>query len=1265
MFRGKIHGLWLALGAAALALVLLLSAAWAVGRSDAFRAWLVDEIKAQVAQATGAQLEIRSLDGSLLFNAQAQGLSLAHEGRKVLEVERLELSYNLLSLLGGRIRITSLTALRPRVSLPLPLPSGGDDEVGLALSIKRLKITGGSLEAGEQLGALQSATQVDLDGRLTLDARGLKARAKLHRSLLSVQGLAKPVLLSLESSLDSKRLKLMRLVASSGPNQVELSGEVALAAPHSFKALIKAPRLIAGDLPLDWPLPALPSGPLALELTAGGSMQKITLRGQVSQGVQTLKLDGWLEPQAGAMAFSGRLEQVALADWGLPMVQAKLDGGWSLDSPAWPVDDASLNLELDLDQAAWQKLSAGPVKAKAQLQGNLIMVQGLSLTTPWGRVDAQGSLKLPQGAAPLTLDAQASLHELTPPPGLKLPLPAGLAQAKISGQVRAKGALEDLALELDLDKSQAAPGLEIDSLHAKGRREGGHWRLEEMHLESNLATLDAKGRVYWDQAKLRFKLTVPDMAELIQRLTESKLSPPVALSGALEAKGRLTGSWAHPDLKVELSVGRLFTRHALARQLRLEADIKNLGPHLKGWAQMTAAGWMSGEIFLDRAAVRAEFVDGKEEVLVQGEGPDTGISFKLTSKNLLKLPFKAGLSDLWVRRGTLGRWDQKGAAQIILGSEEVKVSSFELVQGSERVTLSGDFKHTGEIQAGLELDSIKMNHVVGQGTSLPPRSRLDGKATVSGTLGQPTLTIKGKVRDLELEGMDPMSAEFSADYGGERIKIDGRVSYGSHQVLELSGWSGLSVSLRPPVWEPTGEGIHLQATGRELPLALAGSLVPGIREMRGKAQLQLTVGGTFKQPTVAGYLKLNDGSLVVDSTGQQVQKIDLDLTIDGALVSINRAQAVSDGEIKITGSLKLPFRNPGALDLELSSHNLLVVAGDYAQMDVTSQVRLTGDFQRPVISGRVGVSDIGVRLGLSAPAGIEDVVVLKPGQKPPPLEIKDKRFHLPPILNPLKVDLEVSLGDRTRITLDDGWMEATGGLMLKKEPDGPLIFSGVVQVNQGLILLSGRRFDVLGGKVDFAGKNQPNPNLNAEARLQMGSITVFVEVGGTANNPVISLNSLPPMSQADILSTIIFGRPSSELNKGQSKELSAQALALLGQAGQKEMAKLFGADLSPDVVTVHNAPSAGPSLEAGKYLNENLYLRYRQNLGPYGGQNVGLEYRFTRYFAIESTIGNTRDNGVDIVFTRDFDFFREEKKAKTQDKTPTPLDQPEQKTPAQ
>ena len=1267
MAEGKRRGWWRILGAVLLLLVLLVATAWVVSGTDAFRTWLVTQIQTKVAQETGAKLEIQSLGGSLLFNARVEGLRLSQKGRTLLAVERLELSYSPLALIGGRLKINSLSAVRPLLSLPLPL--GGSGGPGLALSVREMNISEGRVEIGGGLaGPLRGASQIDLEGRLILDKRGLRAKLKLHRSLLRLQGLDKPVFLSLETTLVPKRAILHRLVATRGSNQVELRGEMELQAPYKLKARLTAPRLDAAELPVAWPLPARPQGLLALELAAKGPWERLELHGVLSQGAQVVGLGGWLRPASGAMAFTGRLERVALASWGLPQAPVTLNGGWSLASPAWPGSkDTPLNLKLNLSHAAWDQLQAGPVRLKAQWQGERILLENLNLQAPWGRVEAEGRLELPQGGKPLTLEAKAGFKELTLPPGLKPPLPPGLKQVKLSGQIKAQGGLEDLALELDLDKSHLAPGLELDSLQAQGQRQGGQWLLNELHLKSSLANLDAKGAARLEQGEVRFRLAVPDMAALIERLSESKLTPPVALAGALEAKGRLSGPWSHPDLKADITVGNMFTRHAQAHQVYIEADLKNLGPRLSGWAQMTTAGWLSGEIFLERAVARAEFVDGRQVLMVQAEGPETGVSFKLTSRDLLRAPLRASLSDLWVRRGALGRWDQKGAAHLVLGEQEIKVQDFSLRQGQEQVSFSGDIQFAGPIAANLKLDNLKLIHVIGAGANPPPQARLNGEAVVKGTLEHPLFQIKGKVRGLEWPGMKPMAVEFSGDYGGARIEIAGQVLYDGQKVMDMSGWAGLSVSLRPPVWEPTGEGIHLRTTAQALPLALVGSLLPGVRGLRGTARLNLEAGGTFKQPTLRGWLKLDDGRLVVDATGQRVEKIELDLELSGKRLTIRRARAVSDGKLELSGNLTLPLGGPGSLDLDLTSQDLLLLAGPYAQMDLTAKLHVGGDFAYPEVSGRVGVSDIVVRMGLSAPAGLEDVVVLKAGQAPPPLEPKEERFSLPPFLDPLKVDLEASLGQPAHITMADGWMDASGGLKLSKVPGGPLYFGGKVQVKKGLVLLAGRRFEVLTGRLDFAGKDQPNPNLHGQARLNMGTTTVFVEVGGTANNPLINLSSIPPMSQADILSTIIFGRSSAELNKGQSKELSAQALALLGQAGQKEMTKLFGPDLSPDVVTVHNAPSAGPSLEAGKYLSEDLYLRYRQNLGPYGGQNVGLEYRFTRYFSIESTIGNTRDNGVDFVFTRDFDFFRRGKAvpADTGEGPLAPAAQPEDKPAAQ
>jgi translocation and assembly module TamB len=1251
MARRGMRGLWLALAVAAGFFLLLAVAAWGFSRSDTFRSWLVTELKAQVHQATGARLELSSLGGSLLFDAQAQGVALVKDGRRLLSVERLELSYNPLALLGGRVKINSLVAVRPVVDLPWDFPAG-QGGAGLAVTLSHLSVTGGSLSAGGGLGPLQNAREVELTGRFSLDQRGLKARVRVERARLGLEGMERPLTLKLAARLDGERLRVESLQLSDGASRVKLEGRASLKEPYRLKARLSAPHLETAALPFAWPFPEKPEGPMALELTLEGPWRRLKVAGALKQEAQTVPFQGWLALDGGAMELTGRLQGVRLASWGLP-VPAAVEGGWRLASRIWPgMQGSQATLALDLSRASCQGISAGPVKLEARLADDALLINSLALTAGWGRLAGQGRLTLPAGEQPLRLEGSLAFNGLKPPRALAGELPPWLTQAVLNGRASAAGTLQELSLEVQLEPSQVAQGLEITSLAASGGRKQGAWRVERLELQAPLASLEARGWAQPGAASLSFKLGVPDIAALSQALSEAEIAPPVILSGSLEAQGQISGPWERPGLKVRLSARHLLSRHVLARQVRMEADLKGLGGSPQGWVSMAAEGWISGEIFLERVAVRAEFDGGGGNVVLQAQGPETGLALRLDSRDLLSLPLKAKLSKAWIRRGLLGRWEQQGSAQVLLGREEVRIKSLELKQGSERMSLEADFRPAGnEVSARLKLQDILLSRLLGQRPNLPAGARLEGSAKVEGLLNQPRLEINGRIRGLEWPGMEPTRVEFRGNYDNDLLRIAGRVYYGQREVMDLEGRAGLTISLRPPVWETTAEGIRLKASARELPLALAAPLIPVLDRVQGRARLDLEVDGSFDRPNLRGRLQVSGGKFIVATSGQIVDHIELDLALEGARLVVNQARALSDGELRISGQLTLPLGGPGGLDLHLTSSNLLVLLGTMGQLDASAEVRLGGDFSRPVLTGRVDVSDIVVRYGLAEPAGMADVVVLKPGHKPPPLEKKAKRFKLPPRLDGLKVDLTAALGNPTRVNLDDGWLDATGGVHLTKQPGQPLIFNGAVFIRKGRMIIAGKRFEVLEGKMDFQGKQQPDPALSAEVRLQMGSTTVFVSVAGTAQDPSVNLSSLPPMSQADILSSIIFGRPAAELSKGQSKELSAQALALLGQVGRKEMSKIFGPDLSPDVVTVYNTPSAGPSLEAGKYLSEDLYLRYRQNLGPYGGQNVGLEYRFSRYFSVESTVGNTRDNGVDLIFTRDFDFSFE-RPAKPDEKTP-------------
>ncbi|RJX33410.1 MAG: hypothetical protein C4525_09080 [Desulfarculus sp.] len=1221
-------------------------AAWGLGQSQAARGWLLERLQQKVAAATGARLELASLEGSLLLDARLKGLALVKDGRLLLAVDELRLSYNPLSLLLGRLSIRSLTAVRPRVSLPWDLAASAGGAPPLSLSVAAVEVIDGALEAGGGLGPLQRGEGVALSGSLVLDVLGLRARVRLKRGRLWLQGLPGPLDLEGRARLRNRHLELERLLVASGPNQVRVDGGLDLAPRVALKLKLRAQGLKPEALPLGWPLPQPPRGPLDLTLTLTGPLERLQLEGQLRQGRSRLRLEGWCDPLRGALQMRADLKDLSLPDWGLAGLPLTLEGRVQASAEAWPdANGAELSLSLELSRVQYQQTQAGPLRAQARLEGSRLVLESLSLESAWGGISGQGQAKLPLAGRPWRAEGRLELRQVGAPPALAGELPGLLQQARFSGQVEFAGGEQDLELKLKLGPSLLAPGLEIKGLEARGGRRKGRWQLSQLALESPLASLSAQGRADLEGGDLAFRLRLPDLARLSEELGRHQLPLPQGVEGDLEAQGSLSGPWRSLRLSGRLWAQRLLTSHAWMRRAEAEFDLRQLGPRPLGWANLRARPLISGELFLARAQARVELAEQGQQLSLEARGPEISLGLGLTSRQLFRLPLKAELHGLWLERPETGRWSQQGRAPLVLDQREVQVQGFVLAQGQQRLELAGRMEPAGgAVQATVRLHGLRLAPLLRNQLTLPWRSELSVQGQLSGSLHQPRFALSGRLTGLQWRDLPATEVEFAGSYGQESLNLQGSAQQAGRPVAQVQARLGYALSLRPPVAEPTQAGLSVQARARELALELLAPLLPGISSLKGRLRLNLEVAGSLARPELQGRLEVSQGALVVEASGQEVKGIELLLSLQGGRLSVERCQAQSGGELKVEGHADLPRGGgPGSLDLHLAARGVKVSLGTAGQMTAQADLGLTGSLARPMLKGLLRPSDLTIALSLSQPAGLEDVVMLRSGQKPPPLSRMEEKFSLPPALDSLAVEVRAELAAPTRVNLSDGWLDARGSLLLQKEPGGPLTFNEGIVVDKGLLILSGKRFEILEGGLNFRGRAEPNPDVEAEAKLSMGATTVFVNVTGTASNPLINLSSLPPMSQTDILSTIIFGRPANKLTTGQSRELSAQALALLGAAGRQELEKIFGPALTPDVVTVYNAPSTGSSLEAGKYLSEQLYLRYRQNLGPYGGQNVGLEYRFSRDFAVESQMGSTRDSGVDLVFSKDLDFSWEDR----------------------
>ena len=200
-----------------------------------------------------------------------------------------------------------------------------------------------------------------------------------------------------------------------------------------------------------------------------------------------------------------------------------------------------------------------------------------------------------------------------------------------------------------------------------------------------------------------------------------------------------------------------------------------------------------------------------------------------------------------------------------------------------------------------------------------------------------------------------------------------------------------------------------------------------------------------------------------------------------------------------------------------------------------------------------------------------------------------------------------------------------------------------------------REFDVVSGRVQFFGTADLNPSIDIVAAHRVrtsqagpgAQLTVLVHLTGTMRTPRIRLTSDTPtqLAESDLLSYLIFGRPSFELG-GIGGAFAEQLLVqeVLGgilasglerpilqtgicdyvrvQPGVNTFAGLFGADF----LSTLNAAA----IECGREVADNVFLTIETGIGALFGDRgalmwgLGLEWQIDQQWSWDISYGPVR-----------------------------------------
>lgn len=522
--------------------------------------------------------------------------------------------------------------------------------------------------------------------------------------------------------------------------------------------------------------------------------------------------------------------------------------------------------------------------------------------------------------------------------------------------------------------------------------------------------------------------------------------------------------------------------------------------------------------------------------------------------------------------------------------------------------------------------------------------------------GRLQLTIdKGSYKTPESQVLAFQGAKIQARLGKQALTGEGNFVIDPQKIIKLT------FNMPDFQWQKATDGSQIIDSDAQLSinsLAFLQQIEPLISEASGQLQANLHSTGSLTNSQITGKLALQQGSLSINKLGIHLQPINVNLIsenkqwkLQGEIASNGHALILSGQGLfapEVNGKLSL---NGESIPLINTPEYLIVLSPDLHLEFSPALVKLTGIITVP--KALISPQSFNNSVNLT-----DDVVFAGDNNA---------------INNPLHIDtdLQVIMGNEVALAAKGLQGLLTGGIHIRQLAQGPLNATGELAIREGKYKAYGQDLAIEQGQLIFTGGQLTNPglelrairefsntgtNLNSNSQLfdfnpdHMQTLdfgdktTVGIEASGHLLSPKIRLFSNPPtLSQSDILSMLLLGKPASQANQAGGQLLLTAISSMNLGGGSKGMQLMeqikqkFGFDLNLTNNTQYNQKTnqttENTGVVVGKSLSKRIYVSYNVGLSQADSNVLTLKYLLNKFFSVQVN-ASVNASGVDLLYTR-------------------------------
>lgn len=422
--------------------------------------------------------------------------------------------------------------------------------------------------------------------------------------------------------------------------------------------------------------------------------------------------------------------------------------------------------------------------------------------------------------------------------------------------------------------------------------------------------------------------------------------------------------------------------------------------------------------------------------------------------------------------------------------------------------------------------------------------------------------------------------------------------------------------------------------------------IPDIFNPSGRLLAHMKLSGTLRKPSLSGSANLINGKLAITDAKINLTNLNASVTSQGASLLYN-LKAYSD-RVPVLVSGKTDFAQTGwPTDLSIRANHLLVLNTIEYQIYASPDLQFTIRGKSAKLNGTVLIPEAKIApLSFSSSSSLPDDTTIIGGN------VEEDE----PVI--FESNVKLILGSQVKVRANGLSGDLQGSLDVTRQQHQTILANGQLSLNNGSFTTHGKTLKILDGSgVTYANTPLSNPSLNIKAtrlisvnpgigaqNFSANNITVGVQILGSLRSPQISLFSVPSsLSQADILSYLLFGTPSNSNGPGNVSVLLGAISNLNlddsqtnGGAGSQISQSLglveFGVEQQTSLDALGTPLGANQSsFVVGRYVSPKIYVRYSRGL-LVPVNILQVRYLFNKSWAVE-TDTSSLGSGADILYT--------------------------------